>query len=44
MRYYRIRDNKGDVHLAAETEEGSLSSLTSVIEEVTEFQDLLRVS
>ena len=44
MRYYRIRDNRGDVHLAAETEEGSLSSLTSVNEEVKDFQDLLRVS
>ena len=44
MRYYRIRDKLGDVHLAVETAEGSLSSLTSINEEVSDFRDLLRTS
>jgi 2-dehydro-3-deoxy-D-arabinonate dehydratase len=44
VRYYRIRDNKGDVHLAAETSDGALASLTSVNEEVKGFEDLLQVS
>ena len=44
MRYYRIRDNKGDRHLAVEAEEGTLSSLTTINEQVADFRDLLRAS
>jgi 2-dehydro-3-deoxy-D-arabinonate dehydratase len=44
LRYYRVRDGSGDVHLAVETEADSLASLTSVNEEVSDFRDLLRVS
>ena len=44
MRYYRIRTNRGEDHLAAEAEDGRLTSLTSINEEVREFRDLLRAS
>ena len=44
MRYYRIRDRLGDIHLLAEVEEGSLSSLTAINEEAKDFRDLLRAS
>ena len=43
MRYYRIVNRFGDVHLAAETSEGELTSLTSLNEEVSDFCDLLKV-
>ena len=44
MRYYRIRDKKGDLHLTAEAQDGTLTDLTSLNEEVTDFRDLLRAS
>jgi 2-dehydro-3-deoxy-D-arabinonate dehydratase len=44
MRYYRIRDSRGDTHLTAETQPGTLSSLTSLNGDVTDFRDLLHVS
>jgi len=44
MRYYRIRDSRGDTHLTAETQPGTLSSLTSLNSDVTDFRELLNVS
>ena len=42
MRYYRIVNRFGDVHLTVETSEGELTSLTSLNEEVSDFCDLLK--
>lgn len=44
MRYYRVQEAFGRTHLAVEIEDGTLASLTSVNEEVTDFRDLLRTS
>lgn len=44
MRYYRIRNNRGETHLATESVDGQLVSLTSINEEVRDFRDLLRTS
>ena len=44
MRYYRIRDNEGAVHVAAEVAEDELQSLTALNEEVRDFRDLLKAS
>ena len=44
MRYYRIRDKLGDVHLTAEVTDGNLTSLTSINRDVGDFRDLLRAS
>ena len=44
LRYYRIRDKLGTIHLAAEAEDGTLTSLTSINEELDDFRELLRVS
>ena len=44
MRYYRMRDSRGDTHLTVETQPGTLSSLTSLNDDVADFRDLLHVS
>jgi|GEM_PF-1815249 2-dehydro-3-deoxy-D-arabinonate dehydratase len=44
MRYYRIRDRMGDFQVLAEKNEGQLTSLTSINDEVRSFDDLLRTS
>ena len=44
LRYYRIRDDRGDIHLSVETHPGTLSSLTSLNNDVMDFRDLLHVS
>ena len=44
MRYYRIRDSRGDTHLTTETQPGTLSSLTSLNSDVRDFRELLNVS
>lgn len=43
MRYYRIRDEGGNTHLTVEVDSGTLVSLTELNDEVTGFEDLLKV-
>lgn len=44
MRYYRVAERFGGVHLAVEAEDGVLVSLTAANAEVRDFRDLLRAS
>ena len=44
MRYYRIRDEAGQIHMTVETDPGSLTSLTARNEEVKSFDDLMKAS
>ena len=44
MRYYRILDRHGVIHLAVEKEKNVLTSLSSINSEVRDFRDLLRAS
>ncbi len=44
MRYYRVMEKFGDVHLCVETRDGVLTSLTSINDSVDEFIDLLKAS
>ena len=44
MRYYRIRDDIGNVHLTVESDPGKLVSLTALNDEVRGFDDLMKVS
>ena len=44
MRYYRVRDEAGEIHQTVEVDGGRLASLTSGNGEVRDFRDLLRAS
>ena len=44
MRYYKLTGGAGDPRLAVETQEGVLSDLTSIDEDVTDVEDLIQAS
>ncbi len=44
MRYYRVLDGRGQTHLAVETSDGTLSSLTSLNSDASDFVALVRAS
>ena len=44
MKYYRVLEQFGKIHLCAETSDGVLTSLTSVNDLVNSYEDLLDVA
>ena len=44
MKYYRISEQFGKIHLCVETSDNELTSLTSINESITDYKNLLDAS